>query len=91
MDIFLEWVGSTVSMSRREATEVFSEWAEKGKDKGMENGHAASVHAMLELGGIPVQTTIRPSTLDAVTGGFADCLPKMNHALEFSVLMAQRQ
>lgn len=53
MDIFLEWVGSTVSMSRREATEVFSEWAEKGKDKGMENGHAASVHAMLELGGIP--------------------------------------
>ena len=55
MDIFLEWVGSTASMSRREATEVFSEWAEKGKDEGMEKGHAASVHAMLQLGGIPRQ------------------------------------
>ena len=57
MDIFLEWVGSTVFMSRREATEVFSEWAEKGKDKGMENGHAASVHAMLKLAGIPRSET----------------------------------
>ena len=42
-------------MSQREATEVFSEWAEKGKDEGMEKGHAASVHAMLQLGGIPRQ------------------------------------
>lgn len=40
-------------MSRREATEVFSEWARKGKDEGMERGHAASVHAMLELAKIP--------------------------------------
>ena len=64
MDIFLEWVGSTVFMSRREATEVFSEWAEKGKDKGMENGHAASVHAMLKLAGIP-----RSETYSAVDVG----------------------
>ncbi len=40
-------------MSRRDATEVFSEWAEKGKDEGMEQGHARSVHAMLELAAIP--------------------------------------
>lgn len=49
----MEWVGSSETMVQREATEVFSEWAEKGKDKGMESGHAASVHAMLELVGIP--------------------------------------
>jgi len=53
MDIFLECIGSVVSMSRRDATEVFSEWADKGKDGGMEKGHARSVHAMLELAGIP--------------------------------------
>ena len=40
-------------MSRRNATEVFSEWAEKGKDEGMEQGHARSVHAMLELAAVP--------------------------------------
>ena len=39
-------------MSRRNATEVFSEW-EKGKDEGMEQGHARSVHAMLELAAVP--------------------------------------
>jgi trans-aconitate methyltransferase len=40
-------------MSQRDATDVFSEWADKGKDAGMEKGHARSVHAMLELAGIP--------------------------------------
>lgn len=40
-------------MGRRDATEVFSEWADKGKDGGMEKGHARSVHAMLELAGVP--------------------------------------
>jgi trans-aconitate methyltransferase len=53
MDIFLECIGSVVSMGRRDATEVFSEWADKGKDGGMEKGHARSVHAMLELAGVP--------------------------------------
>ena len=33
----------------RDATEVFSEWAGKGKDEGMERGHAASVEEMLNL------------------------------------------
>jgi len=33
----------------RDATEVFSEWAGKGKDEGMERGHAASVNEMLNL------------------------------------------
>ena len=33
----------------RDATEVFSEWAGNGKDKGMERGHAASVEEMLNL------------------------------------------
>tara|TARA_B110000902_G_scaffold70538_1_gene83601 strand:- start:12513 stop:13208 length:696 start_codon:yes stop_codon:yes gene_type:complete len=53
MNIFLECFGPVRSMSRRDATEVFSEWAEKGKDEGMEQGHARSVHAMLELAAVP--------------------------------------
>ena len=36
-------------MAIRSATDVFSEWAMKNKDEGMERGHAASVKAMLEL------------------------------------------
>ena len=31
----------------RPATEVFSEWADKGKDVGMESGHSAAVHEIL--------------------------------------------
>ena len=34
---------------RRTPIEVFSEWAEKGKDIGMENGHDASVNNMLDF------------------------------------------
>ena len=37
------------NMAIRSATDVFSEWATKNKDEGMERGHAASVKAMLEL------------------------------------------
>ena len=36
-------------MDQRKATEVFHEWAEKGKDEGMERGHAPSVDIMLEI------------------------------------------
>jgi trans-aconitate methyltransferase len=36
-------------MDQRKATEVFHEWAEKGKDAGMERGHAPSVDVMLNL------------------------------------------
>jgi trans-aconitate methyltransferase len=36
-------------MSTRPATELFSEWAIRNKDEGMERGHAASVKAMLDL------------------------------------------
>ena len=28
---------------------IFNEWAQKGKDKGMEKGHAPSVNEMLEI------------------------------------------
>ena len=37
------------NMATRSATDVFSEWAMKNKDEGMEQGHAASVKAMLEM------------------------------------------
>ena len=33
----------------RNATEVFSEWAEKGKDIGMEKGHASAVEGMINF------------------------------------------
>ena len=33
----------------RKATEVFGEWAERGKDEGMEKGHAASVNEILKF------------------------------------------
>jgi trans-aconitate methyltransferase len=36
-------------MDTRPATELFSEWADKNKDEGMERGHAASVKSMLDL------------------------------------------
>ncbi|MBL6743142.1 MAG: class I SAM-dependent methyltransferase [Candidatus Poseidonia sp.] len=35
-------------MSQRKATDVFSEWAEAGRDEGMERGHGPSVEVMLE-------------------------------------------
>jgi trans-aconitate methyltransferase len=66
MNIFLECFGPVGNMSRRDATEVFSEWAEKGKDGGMEKGHARSVHAMLELAGIP--RNVQYSAIDVGCG-----------------------
>jgi len=33
----------------RNATEVFGEWAENGKDEGMEKGHASSVNEILKF------------------------------------------
>ena len=36
-------------MAERDATEVFSEWALRDRDLGMESGHAASVHEMLSI------------------------------------------
>ena len=36
-------------MSIRDATEVFSEWALKDRDEGMESGHANSVNEMLDI------------------------------------------
>ena len=36
-----------MSVNMRPATEVFSEWAEKGKDVGMEHGHAPAVGEIL--------------------------------------------
>jgi len=36
-------------MGTRSATDLFSEWAMKNKDEGMERGHAASVTEMLDM------------------------------------------
>jgi trans-aconitate methyltransferase len=49
MNIFKDSRGSHASMGNRAATELFSEWADAGRDEGMQRGHTASVDAMLEL------------------------------------------
>lgn len=36
-------------MEKFDATDIFSEWASRGKDEGMQKGHTASVDAMLSL------------------------------------------
>ena len=36
-------------MNMREPMDVFNEWAENGKDLGMESGHASAVREMLEF------------------------------------------
>ena len=46
----------------RDATDVFSEWAGKGKDEGMERGHAASVNEMLNLALATNNLSRRPFT-----------------------------
>ena len=46
----------------RDATDVFSEWAGKGKDEGMERGHAASVNQMLNLALATNNLSQRPFT-----------------------------
>ena len=49
MNTFKDGTHQTRFMDQRKATDVFHEWAEKGKDVGMEKGHAASVDVMLNL------------------------------------------
>jgi trans-aconitate methyltransferase len=36
-------------MGNKKATDVFSDWAEIGKDEGMEQGHSPSVNTMIDL------------------------------------------
>ena len=48
MDTFMRRRGWPSSMSLRPATDLFSEWADVGRDEGMERGHSASVDVMLD-------------------------------------------
>jgi trans-aconitate methyltransferase len=48
MNIFMERRGWPSLMGLRTATDLFSEWADNGRDEGMEKGHTASVNIMLE-------------------------------------------
>lgn len=45
----MDGVGIHSIMNQRAAVDVFGEWAESGRDEGMERGHSQSVEAMLEL------------------------------------------
>ena len=47
MNTFMERRRRRESMSLRSATDLFSEWADVGRDEGMERGHSASVEVML--------------------------------------------
>ena len=44
----MERRGRPSIMGLRTATDLFSEWADNGRDEGMEKGHTASVNIMLE-------------------------------------------
>ena len=48
MNIFMRRRDSLFVMGLREATDLFSEWADVGRDEGMQQGHAASVDVMLK-------------------------------------------
>lgn len=48
MHTFMDGRGGEVTMTTRPAVDVFSEWADAGRDEGMERGHSKSVDAMLE-------------------------------------------
>ena len=48
MNIFMDILPKWFVMGLRAATDVFSEWADKGRDEGMERGHTPSVDKMLE-------------------------------------------
>ena len=58
----------------REAIDVFGEWAEVGKDEGMERGHAAAVEEMLSAGELlirqrmPIDLPTSPRKLSGRTG-----------------------
>ena len=72
MNTFMERRRRRESMSLRSATDLFSEWADVGRDEGMERGHSASVEVMLkELleGGI---VPFEPWTSVAETDGWCD-------------------
>ena len=47
MNTFKRRRGRLETMGLRTATDLFSEWAESGRDEGMERGHTPSVEAML--------------------------------------------
>ena len=48
MNIFMDSRERPITMSLRPATELFSEWADAGRDEGMERGHTPSVEVMLD-------------------------------------------
>ena len=49
MKIFLQQISFGMVMTTRDATDVFSEWALRNRDEGMESGHANSVNEMLNI------------------------------------------
>ena len=49
MNTFKDGTYQTRFMDQRKATDVFHEWAEKGKDIGMEKGHALAVEDMISF------------------------------------------
>tara|TARA_B100000497_G_C7598798_1_gene359924 strand:- start:56 stop:676 length:621 start_codon:yes stop_codon:yes gene_type:complete len=54
-------------MERRPATDVFHDWAVRGKDEGMERGHALSVAEMVDF--ISLKSEQRNSNFSAVDVG----------------------
>ena len=49
MNIFMDSRERPITMSLRPATELFSEWADAGRDEGMERGHTPVSYTHLTL------------------------------------------
>lgn len=69
-------VGACI-MTVRPATDVFSEWADKNKDQGMERGHAASVTEMLDMALARVQTPFSAIDVGCGNGWVCRALEEM--------------
>ena len=50
-------------MAIRKATEVFHDWALKGKDEGMEKGHSNAVSEMLDFVSLKKQKIRKKNSL----------------------------
>ena len=71
-------------MPMKQATDVFNDWAHRGRDEGMERGHGPAVREMLSAvykrGRSQTMNPFLSPILDVGTGGLFDWLLNMNNA-----------
>ena len=83
MLLSMTFFGASPRMSMKQATDVFNDWAHRGKDEGMERGHGPAVREMLSEYTSGRSQTMNPflsPILDVGMGGLFDWLLNMNNA-----------